>query len=130
MVDKIRDMQIVDLEQAKFLYDEDGNVIVRTSAKGSFTPSGLTNGGLITEVEINSTTWTALPASPLSARNALAIQNRSGENIKINYADDVVGYVGIEISNSGERFYNITDEIVVYAKSSSSTVTITVEELS
>ncbi len=98
------------------------------SVEGSFSPSGLKVGGKVTEVNINSTTWTALPATALTNRNAMSIQNRSGQEIKINYVDDV-GYVGVIIPNSGERFYDITDAITIYARSSDGNAKLNIEEL-
>lgn len=105
----------------------DGNIAVT----GSFTPSGLRNGGLITEVTLNSLTWTPLPATPLADRNALAIQNNSQIDIKVNYRSDVAGYVGARVkANGGERFYDVKDDIILYAKSDGGTPTVTVEEIS
>lgn len=96
-----------------------------------FFPSGLKNAGKFTEVEINSSTWTALPATPLTDRNAMAIQNNSNTNVKVNYDNSVSGYEGMTISKrGGERQYDIKDSIVIYAKSESGTVTLDVEELS
>ena len=92
-------------------------------------PAGLTVGGLITQVPVNSTTWTALPPTALLNRNALSIQNISGTDIKINYNNATVGYVGVTIASGSERFYSITDTIIIYAKSSSGTPTIQTEEL-
>lgn len=99
---------------------------------GTFSPSGLKNGGKVTEVDIDDTTWTAIPGTALTLRNALSIQNRTGVECKINYDNAVVGYVGIVIPDAGERFYDITDDIVVYAKAApgSGTVTLFIEELS
>lgn len=97
---------------------------------GSFTVSGLRNGGRITEVSINAASWTAMPATALANRNAISIQNRSGVEIKINYDNTVATYTGVVIANLGERMYDITDQIVIYAKSSAGTVTVTVEEIS
>lgn len=94
------------------------------------TPSGLNTAGKITEISISSSGWTALPASPLANRNAISIQNRSGGEIKINYDNGVSGYTGVVIPNGGERYYDITDSIVIYAKSQSGTRAIVVEELS
>lgn len=94
----------------------------------SFT--GLRNGGKITPVEVVDFEWRPLPSVPLANRNALTIQNISGTYIKINYADDIVGFVGVQIASGMERFYDLTDEIVMYAKSATGTVTILVEELS
>lgn len=101
-----------------------------TNFSGTFSPTGLKNGGRVTEVVINAVTWTQLPAVALTMRNALAIQNYSGQEIKVNYSASVVGYVGVIISDQNERFYDITDAIPIFAKSSSSTVTIIVEEIS
>jgi len=101
------------------------------SVTGSFAPSGLRNGGLITEVTLNSLTWTPLPATPLADRNALAIQNNSQIDIKVNYRSDVAGYVGARVkANGGERFYDVKDDIILYAKSDGGTPTVTVEEIS
>ena len=99
------------------------------SLSGTFTPSGLRTGGLVTEVTLNSTTWTALPATALANRNAISLQNLSGLEVKVNYSSGVSGYVGMVLANGSERFYDITDDIVLYAKSSSGTPTINVEEI-
>jgi hypothetical protein len=93
-------------------------------------PSGLRNGGLITEVALNAASWTALPATALPNRNAIAIQNLSGTEIKVNYSSSVAGYVGMVLASGSERYYDITDAIVLYAKASAGTPTVTVEELS
>jgi hypothetical protein len=93
-------------------------------------PTGLKNSGLVTIVSINDTTWTALPATALVGRNAIAIQNRSGQEIKLNYNNATAGYVGIFLGTGFDRFYDITDGIIVYAKSASSACTLVVEELS
>jgi hypothetical protein len=116
-------------EYGKFDTNDEGEVVVRTTATGEFTFSGLKTGGKVTEVTLNSSTWTALPATPLTNRNAISIQNRSGIEIKINYDNGVSGYEGVIIPNNGERFYDITDTIVMYAKSTTGTPTINVEEL-
>jgi len=104
----------------------------RTTADvtGEIRLTGLNIAGKITEVTINNTGWTALPATALTDRNALAIQNWSDTEVKINY-DNTVGYVGMIISaNGGERQYDITDNIVMYGRSSSGTKTLYIEEIS
>lgn len=103
---------------------------LRTTATGTFTPTGLTTEGKFTEVTINTSTWTALPATALSARNTINIQNDTGENVKLNYDSGVVGFVGILLPDGGERSYPITDSIVIYAKSETTDgVVLGVEEL-
>ena len=94
-----------------------------------FRSLGLTTAGLLTEVTLNTATWVALPITPLVDRNAISIQNNSGSQIKINY-NQPGGYTGTIIANGSERFYNITDNIVIYAKAQAGTPTITVEEIS
>jgi hypothetical protein len=123
---------IKDREYDKFV-DVSGNTAVRVSGEnfsGSFSVSGLKVAGKVTEVTINDTTWTALPAAALANRNALAIQNYSGQLVKINYSNSVSGFVGAHLPDGQERFYDITDAIVQYAKCESGTATIVVEELS
>ena len=95
----------------------------------SIRPSGLNNGGLVTEVALNAASWTAIPATPLTDRNAISIQNLSGIDVKVNYVN-TVGYVGMLIGSGNERFYDITDQIVIYARSASGTPTVVVEEIS
>lgn len=100
------------------------------SVTGTFTPQGLNIAGKMTAVTLNTTTWTALPATPLVNRNAIRIQNQSATEIKTQYDNTTVGYVGIIIAANGSDAYDIKDNIIVYAKSSSGTPTVMVEELS
>jgi 3-dehydroquinate synthase class II len=111
--------------------DIDGNPKTKLAIDGSFSasPGGLRVGGKVTEVIINNTTWTALPLTALLNRNAIAIQNRTGQEIKVNYDNTEPGYVGIVIDDKSERFYDITDAIIIYAKSKISSCTVFVEEI-
>lgn len=111
--------------------DGDGNPKTKVAVSGNFSAqfSGLSVAGKVTEVTIDNTTWTALPATALLNRNAIAVQNRTGQEIKINYDPLTVGYVGIVIDDKSERFYDITDEIIIYAKSKTSSCVVFVEEL-
>lgn len=118
------------LEFQKFDLDADGKVIVKTSATGVFKPSGLNVAGRFSLVTLSDASWTALPVSPLSNRNAMSIQNQSGVEIKVNYDSGVATYTGVTIPAGGERFYDITDDIVIYAKASSGSPVIGVEEIS
>jgi hypothetical protein len=122
-----------DREYQKFIDISPGETAVRVSGQnfsGSFSVSGLKNGGRVTEVTINSSSWTALPPTALSNRNAMSIQNYSGVDVKLNYDNATVGYVGAILQDGNERFYDISDAIVIYAKASSGTPTLIVEELS
>ena len=96
---------------------------------GSVNTSGLKIAGKITQVTLTDT-WQALPATPLANRNALVIQNLCGKDMKINYVNNVA-YAGLTIKNGGERSYNITDDIIVYGRSSvSEGLVIAIEEIS
>ncbi len=124
-----------DREFAKFEETPEGDTAVRVTGSnfsGSFTFSGLSEAGRFTEVEINDSTWTALPSggSALPNRNAVSVQNQSTVNIKLNYINSV-GYVGVKIPADGERQYDIQGDITIYARSEpgSGTVTIGFEEL-
>jgi hypothetical protein len=88
-------------------------------ATGVVQLSGLTKGGKVTKVSVNDAGWTALPAIALPERNAIAVQNRSGVAVRINY--DYTGPLpgnddGMELNGFGERQYDITDKIVLYAR--------------
>jgi len=119
---------INDREYRKFT-EIDGEPAVRTTASGEFSTSGLKTGGRITEVTVNSSTWTALPPTALVNRNALAVQNTSGIEIKVNYDNSEPGYVGMVVADGVERFYDIKDTILIYGKSSGADATLNVEEL-
>ena len=122
---------IEDREYNKFTCNSDGLTAVRGVVEGNFSFSGLRNAGRISVVALNDTTWTALPLVPLTARNAICIQNESGIIIKTNYDNAEPGFVGMSIGGSGgERQYDITDTIIIYAKAQSGTPSITLEELS
>jgi hypothetical protein len=122
---------INEAEHHKFEIDPlTGYVQVRTTAKGTFTASGLKTGGKATEVVLNATTWTALPPVSLAGRNSISIQNQDATlAIKINHDNTVVGYVGVIVGPNSERHYDITDSLVIYAKSASGTPTVVIEEI-
>lgn len=110
---------------ARFPVDVEGIVT------GSLRPIGLTTGGKCSQVTVNDASWTAIPTSPLADRNAIAIQNNTGVELKLNYDNTIVGYVGVTMAHGSERFYNITDYILQYAKLSpgSGTKVLDIEEL-
>lgn len=123
---------LTDREQQKFVDSGVGQTAVRIfgdNISGTFAPTGLNVGGLVTEVTLNDTTWTALPGTALANRNAMAIQNLSGIEVKLNFNSSQAGYVGIVLGHGSERSYDITDEIVIYAKASSGAPVLNVEEL-
>lgn len=121
--------QLNDLEKAKFYENDDGDIVVRTSAYGSFRINGLISGGMISAVELNDSAWTQLPPTALSGRNAMSIQNDSGKDILLNYSISAPFTVGIKIPDGGERQYDIADSIPLYGVCSSGTCLIIVEEL-
>jgi hypothetical protein len=110
--------------------NSDGETVIRTSATGVFSPTGLRLGGRMSAVILNSSTWTALPPIPLANRNAINIQNYSGSNIKLNFDNTVSGYEGIQMNDQVERNYDIKDTILIFAKSEVSGAEIWVEEIS
>lgn len=123
-----------DREMQKFDLNDADEVLVRTSAVGTFTPSGLNIGGRISQVTINDATWSPLPSVALANRNAISIQNVSGFNMKINYQiafDDSYGYVGMDLPNNNERYYDIKDSIIIYGRlaTGSGTGVVNVEEI-
>jgi hypothetical protein len=84
----------------------------------------------MTIVSIDSTTWTALPATKLTGRFTLLVQNQSGVEIKLNPDNTTVGYVGYRMADGNDKYYyNILESFTMYAKASAGTVNILVEEL-
>lgn len=121
---------IEDREYQKFTCTTDDQVAVRTNVEGTLQFSGLSIGGKITLVSINDSTWTALPATALANRNGLSIQNVSGQDIYLQYDNtSVTANEWVTVGNNVERYYNITDTIVVYGKASNGTVNVLIEEL-
>lgn len=105
----------------------DGNIAVT----GTFTPSGLRIAGRVTEVLLSTTEWTALPpGGPLDNRNAINIQNYSGDEIRLNYDPTVVGFKGIILNDQSERNLDIKDTIQLYAKAKTGGSIIIVDEIS
>lgn len=99
------------------------------TVSGTLSPSGLTVGGKVSIVSVSNTTWTPLPATPLLNRNAMSIINRSGQDAVLNYSNIVVGFVGVPLDDGGERQYDITDNIIIYAKMQTSVADLIVEEI-
>jgi hypothetical protein len=126
---------VEDREFSKFELDDDGKVRVRTVTEGTLTgeisPSGLKNGGRITEVTLIANQWTALPPTPLTNRNALGIQNQSGVDIKVNYPPLPDAYIGWIIPPADSKLYDVTDNIVIYGRpSGNDDVIVIAEEIS
>ena len=124
---------IKDLFKATFLKDSDDNIAIRTSTKGELIQTGLNKGGRVTVTPLNSLTWTKVINVPLvvdgSKRNQINIQNQSGQKVVINFADDIIGFVGMVLNDRSERQYTIQGDIVLYAKCESGNCNILVEEL-
>lgn len=122
---------ISDREYDKFELNDDGKTAVRITGAltGELKPSGLNVGGRVSEVTVTSAGWTPLPAVPLAQRNAIAIQNLSQVEIKVNFDNSVLGYVGMVISDGSERTYDISDQIIIYARAQSGSATLNIEEI-
>jgi len=87
--------------------------------------SGLNDGGTVTEVTLSSAAWVALQRSgstnptgsgPLTNRNAICIQNLSGQAILINYVNGAGVTIGIRIADGGQRYYDISDAVIIYGR--------------
>jgi hypothetical protein len=121
---------ISDREFDKF-EELNGETVVRVIQKlaNGARVVGQSTGGRITEVTLNDTTWTPLPATALDPRNAVGIQNTSAINVKTNWDNTVVGFVGMLVRPNNERYYEIAETIVVYGKCETGSITVNVEEL-
>jgi hypothetical protein len=123
---------INDREFKKFEETDQGEVAVRVSGSnfsGTFKLSGLNIGGRFSQVTVDNLTWTPVPAVALANRNAMRIQNRSGQEIKLNYDVTEPGYLGMVLPNLAEIAYDIQPNVVLYAKSATSSCILNVEEI-
>jgi hypothetical protein len=106
------------LEKAKFFTDTLGYVRVRTSAEGTFTPTGLKNALKVTN-QIVTDVVTPIPIVPLSNRNAMSLYNKGQFPIYIGNSDVTSSideeFEGWIIDANGYMSYDITDNIVLYA---------------
>lgn len=100
---------------------------------GGVTSTGLSTGYRYTEVSLPTGVWTPLPASPLTGRNTMSVQNESNQDIRLNSdkTDTLpVGLSGVLLRAFGERFYNVTDGVIIYARQDSgASVVVGVEEI-
>lgn len=94
------------------------------------TPSGLSTAGKFSNVIINDSNWTALPAASLSNRNGMGIQNPNATQLKLNFDNTEPGYVGWTVNANGELFIDIQDTVTIYAKSQSGNITLGIMEVS
>jgi len=127
-------MNIKDLEYDKFDLDENGKVIVRTSATGDFSTSGLKTG-IRTTTMLVGTTAVKLPAIALAGRNSMTIHNKSesqilyigGSNVT---ADSVIGTTGgAEIGPGSFWNTDIKGSIEIYGRVDSGSILIKITEV-
>ena len=109
---------------------------VRTTSKGTFVPTGLSVSGKNTTIDITDTA-TLLPATALTARNALSVHNTdSQESIYVGFdntvtADSVIGNTsGRQVGAGLALNFDITDNVSLYAiAESGKTVRVHIMEL-
>ena len=88
----------------------------------------INQGGKTTIVTINNITWTALPPTSLTNRAAISVQNRTGQEVKLNFDNTTLGYVGVVLDDGADRYYD-NGSAIIYAKSLSSSCALAIEEL-
>lgn len=120
-----------DLEFRKFT-EVGGEPAVRTTATGTFQQTGLKVLGKTTMLSVDDTAWYAAPATALSGRNNIEIQNPSNATSDLLWVyDNSSGpTVGFHIHPGASRSLSITDSIHVYVRTVSGSTTVVVEELS
>ena len=114
----------------------DGSINIEGAVTGTFTPSGLRTKGQVTTLNITSTA-SAIPATPLTKRNALSLTNLSAFTLFIGYttsvtADRSIGTnAGWEVGPNEGFSVDITDSIQIYGiAESGNTILVKVMELS
>ena len=104
------------LEKAKFFTDTLGYVRVRTSAEGTFTPTGLKTALKITNQTITDVA-AMIPLVPLVARNAMILFNKSTVSVYIGNSDVTASGAneGWILDANSYLSFDITDSIILYA---------------
>lgn len=87
--------------------------------------------GKLSIVSVDNLTWTALPTVALADRQTLSIQNRTGQDLWVNWlASDLDATTkGWLIPDQYERSYPVQDGAILYCKSTTSACDVLVEEL-
>ena len=81
------------------------------------------------EVTVSSGTWTSLTPVGLNDRRVLTIQNQSDNLVKLSF-QNTGPFVGVTLNCGESRFYNITEDIQIFAQSENGPSTLIVEEIS
>ena len=104
----------------KFYLDDDGNVVVRTSATGVFQPTGLKTGFKVTTMNVGATA-VKLPVTAITKRNSWIVYNLStthtlylGPDSSVT-ADTVIGVTsGWQVAPLAYFSFDVTDKIDIY----------------
>ena len=96
---KIPKLTLDDCERRKFDINDNDEVIIRTTAEGEFTFSGLGIGMKTSTLQLTSS-QTALPATALTDRNSLTIQN---------FSPSSTVYIGTTGVTAGRNIGSTTD---------------------
>lgn len=91
---------------------------------------GLGGSGKVTIVALTSSAWTALPATALTNRNAIVIQNQSdnGNAVILNYSASSPAE-GMRLEDRGTKGLSLKETVIVYGRMVSGTGTVAIEEL-
>ena len=124
-------MSLTDETKLYYVSPDGQTVYINAKVLGQMQQVGLSKEGKITTVELSDAEWRPLPPIPLDDRNCLAIQNRSGVELALDFVDTRNYADGWIIDHIGEKMYPIKPEILIYARleAGAGTQNIKVEEL-
>ncbi len=106
--------------------------VTKIAVSGDFVPQGLTIGGKITMMTIDSNQWYLAPATAFQNRNNIVIQNLSvsGGVLLWNYDNISSATSGFQVPQGGSRSLAIQGSIPVYVRMlSGGSTLICIEEL-
>lgn len=107
------------LEKAKFDIDDGNDVIVRTSAKGTFTVAGMVDF-LVTTQDITDVA-SELPAIAMAGRKSISIINISGDPVfigptsAVSATNDLGTNAGWPISSNGYLNFDLAGIVKIFA---------------
>ena len=104
-----------------------------TTITGEVTSvSGGHKAGKETQMTIDDTQWWPIPATAMVGRAGVGMQNEetvASKKFRVNF-DNTAPFVGTIVYAYGERFYQIDESVIIYAKAfPGETILLNVEEL-
>lgn len=94
------------------------DTVVLNTVDGDVSIKGLGEAAQVSRITLTNTNWTALPASALSDRRTIMIQNQSGNGstILLNFTNTAAANLGFRVLDGGHREILLSASIIIYGR--------------